>query len=132
MRRFIPLTCAVLAGLFLAGRPADAVATASRAAPPAASTAPKQTLSVTIYGYTELFPGYSCTWYANVSGGTPPYTYHWVKMGMIEDYSSGDTWTGHAAHIGQVGLDVLVTDAYGDQGWGTLVMFSSTTHDPCW
>jgi hypothetical protein len=123
-------TCVALAALLWAGRSADAVASQDGGATRAAAAAQTQALKVTIYGPGVVSPGLSCTWYANVSNGTAPYTYHWSLAGMIEDYSTGASWTGHAAHSGQVGLDVFVTDANGQQGWGTLVIYGDVWAGP--
>jgi hypothetical protein len=48
---------------------------AHRNATPAA--APRATLSVSISGGTDIQPNTQCYWWANVQGGTPPYTYAW-------------------------------------------------------
>lgn len=54
---------------------APGVGLAHRDAPPAA--APRLTLSVSISGGTDIQPNTQCYWWANVQGGTPPYTYSW-------------------------------------------------------
>ncbi len=38
---------------------------------------PPPTLEVTMEGETEVQPTSICTWWSNVTGGTPPYTYSW-------------------------------------------------------
>lgn len=126
MRRFILGTCVALAALLAVGRSADATAQSDRGEPaPAAAAAAEQTMYVTIAGPREVTTGWSCTWEVYVSGGTAPYTYHWSTMGMIENWSSGSTWNGYAAHGGNVGLDVLVTDANNQSKWGTLIIDSN-------
>jgi hypothetical protein len=131
MRRFILGTCVALAALLLAGRSADATAQADRGETAPAAGAGKQTMYVTIAGPSEVTTGWSCTWEVYVSGGTAPYTYQWVLQGMVENYSSGSTWNGYAAHGGQVGLDVLVTDANNQSAWGTLVIDSNNNAGFC-
>jgi hypothetical protein len=131
MRKSILATGVVLATLFLAGHSADAAALNGRGALPAAAEAREQSMYVTIDGPNAVTTGWSCTWQVYVSGGTAPYTYHWALSGMVENYSTGATWNGYAAHGGQVGLDVRVTDASNQQRWGMLVIDSNNNAGFC-
>lgn len=129
MRRFGLALGAALAVL-VAGSMADATPPAEvRTAPPTAAA--KQVLYVSIAGPTDVQTWWTCNWTAYVSGGTPPYTYQWSIQGMVETSSSGEYWSGYAAHGGQVGLNVYVTDSNGQNGWGYLVIYSSSSSPFC-
>jgi hypothetical protein len=131
MRKSILGGALILALLGLAGRSADAFALAGHTAPLVESLANKQTMYVTIAGPNEVQSWWPCTWIVYVQGGTPPYTYQWGAMGMIENYNTGDTWNGYAAGGGNMGLDVLVTDANNQSAWGTLLIDSSNSAPLC-
>ena len=122
-------TCA-LAVLSLAGCSADAAEPLSPTASiPAKSTS--GTLSITISGPTEVATWWSCSWTAYVSGGTPPYTYHWGATGMTETELYDSYWRGYAAVGGTVGLNVSVIDANGKTGSGYLLIDSSSNNPLC-
>ena len=124
------LALGIALAVLAAGSMADAAPQAdARTTPPAADA--KQTLYVSIYGPTDVQTWWTCNWTAYVTNGTPPYTYHWSIQGMIETYSSDEYWSGYAAHGGQVGLNVLVTDANGASGGGYLPIFSSSGSPFC-
>lgn len=68
--------------------------------------------SVAIDGPTQIQPDATCTWFSDVSGGTPPYSYYWTNDGQF--VSSDPDYTG-----GKLGgstkdyfdLKLTVTDA---------------------
>lgn len=63
---------------------------------------------VTISGPTSVRPGATCTWFANASGGTPPYVnYAWTPPG---NNSSEFTYTNSGQSFN---ISVWVTDADG-------------------
>lgn len=66
-----------------------------------------------------------CTWTANVSGGTSPYSYDWKRSGV--DVGSSQTYhasTGTSSFYLQVG----VTDSHGQTaGAGGLISVTDTT-----
>lgn len=124
MRKLILATCTVIAALALAGRPADAAA-------PVRSAAGQETMYVTISGETHVTTYWSCTWTAYVSGGTAPYTFQWSEEGMVRNWALGEYWNGYAAIGGNVGLNVLVTDANGRSAWGHLVITSDNNAPFC-
>ncbi|MGH7575550.1 MAG: S8 family peptidase [Longimicrobiales bacterium] len=49
--------------------------------------------TVAINGPTEIQPDATCTWFSDVSGGTPPYSYYWTNDGHFvssdQDYTGG-------------------------------------------
>lgn len=50
------------------------------------------TMFASIDGPSTIAPGRSCYWFADVSGGTFPYTYEWYKDGVL--VSTSDTYFG--------------------------------------
>jgi hypothetical protein len=70
-------------------------------------------LGVNIYGSTEAQPYQSCTFYADATGGTPPYTYEWTVNGWPEGGNSSELMYTNQGYSYTVG--VLVTDASGAQ-----------------
>lgn len=124
MRCLRTLAVCALGALSLAGCSADATeAMSPTASAPAKSTA--GTLYVTISGPGDVQTGWTCSWYAYVSGGTAPYTFQWGAEGMYETESYDNYWRGYAAIGGNVGLNVSVMDANGKTGFGYLVINSS-------
>jgi hypothetical protein len=60
-------------------------------------------LSVTMTGPSRVKPNVQCGWWANPSGGVPPYSYTWIPSGtqgdpneVIESFSSSGTLTAWA------------------------------------
>lgn len=125
MRSASFLLCALLA---LSGAAFAGPATGTeRSAPPAASSA----IYVTISGPTDVTTHWTCNWYAYVSGGTGPYTFQWSEEGMVREESYDNFWRGRAVIGGNVGLNVLVTDATGKSAWGHLVINSDNNTPFC-
>ncbi|HEX2188966.1 MAG TPA: hypothetical protein VHG51_08725 [Longimicrobiaceae bacterium] len=112
------LACCVIAVLGLAACSGDAVAPAGPDAPARTVTA-ASTLTVTISGQYYIQPFDNCTWYASVSGGTPPYSYSWSDAGM-EGTANGSEWVGYANGTGDYIVSVSVTDAVGRSGSATM------------
>jgi hypothetical protein len=86
---------------------------------------------VSISGPTEVATRWTCNWYTYVSGGTAPYTYQWYEQGMVREESYDNHRRGAAVTIGNVALSVLVTDATGKSGWGSLVINSDSNGPFC-
>lgn len=64
-------------------------------------------MTVTIGGPSRIKPNTTCYWWANVSGGTAPYTYSW-SGGTMVSVSDADYWAKSAASFS---LGVTVTDS---------------------
>ena len=112
----VPCVLAVVSLAACAGDTTAPEATASRVAPGARRTL--STLNVSISGPGSITNGWECTWYSSVSGGTPPYIYHWSTTGMISTGpDSASYFTGYKAVSTWGSLDLLVTDALGRQRW---------------
>lgn len=76
---------------------------------------PPPPMSVTIYGPGTIRPNNTCYWWANVSGGTGPYTYYWY--GGTSSNRTGEEFWAYATR--SFYLDVKVTDANGNIAWGS-------------
>jgi len=88
--------------------------------------------SVSIDGPTQIQPGATCTWYASVSDGTPPYTYYWTNDGGFvgNDYSyTGSKGAGSTSSSFTVGL--RVTDATGRQGDHQTTVYENSSAPVC-
>jgi hypothetical protein len=100
-----------LAALSLAACGGDATAPVRADMRPSGMNAGLPT--VQIVGPTAINVNNHCTWYAFVSGGTPPYTYEWGSVGMVDTSTPGlSYWSGSlfpGSGWGWVG--VTVTDA---------------------
>lgn len=82
--------------------------------------------SVTISGPTTVRPGATCTWFANASGGTPPYSrYSWTPLGdnspELMYTNSGESFT----------VSVWVTDAAGASGFDSHPVTVSSGAPAC-
>lgn len=81
-------------------------------------------LSAYISGPTKVVAGHTCTWGAYVSGGTPPYIYHWDfnSNALASNPASPANLTTSLSTFGTIGLEVL------DQAGGDVyVTFNVTT-----
>jgi len=82
--------------------------------------------SVTISGPTTVRPGATCLWWANVSGGTPPYnSYAWSPPG---DNTSDLTYTNSGQDFT---VSVSVTDATGHSGYASRSVTVSSSAPIC-
>ncbi|MDX1998148.1 MAG: hypothetical protein SF066_10560 [Thermoanaerobaculia bacterium] len=86
--------------------------------------APPPTCSISGTNYVVLNE-YSCsteTWFANASGGTPPYSYSW----------GGTTWSETLCpYQGQTQISLTVTDAAGQQCNTSLYVWVETQQQTC-
>lgn len=113
MKRLIPLlTLALFAVAYGAATPRMAAS-----APPGSTVSPATALSVFIGGLRSIDSQAWCTWEANASGGTAPYSYAWSSVnGGGTGYDA--VWSGHFPTSGS--LTVVVTDALGARGTRTI------------
>jgi hypothetical protein len=70
--------------------------------------------SVTLFGSLVIKPNTSCTWTADGSGGTGPYTYSFSATSPATGSQSGADWTGQSSST--FNLTATVTDVDGRQG----------------
>jgi hypothetical protein len=88
---------------------------------------PPPPMSVTISGPGKILPNHTCYWFANVSGGTGPYTYYW--------YGGSSSWRTdsdfYASASRSFYLDVKVTDANGTVAWGSRYITVTTNTGAC-
>jgi hypothetical protein len=105
------------------------------------NTCPAPPLSASISGPSILtIFGYDCdsaTWYANVSGGTPPYYYSWTVNGGGAGNGSSASETFCGSNTGgseSVGVSLTVTDS-SSPAQSTNVSFTTTVRyrreNPC-
>jgi hypothetical protein len=76
---------------------------------------PPPPLSVTVYGVDTVRANETCYWWAVVSGGTGPYTYHWYGGTS----SSRTAYDIYASSWSSFTLQVEVTDANNNVAWGS-------------
>ncbi|HET6233045.1 MAG TPA: hypothetical protein VFE05_23410 [Longimicrobiaceae bacterium] len=93
-------------------------------------TGPRLTLSsssVSLNGPSPVHAGSTCVYYANVSGGTAPYSYSWsASGGTFSDLGDGVIEATRST-VGILNLSVTVTDANNDTASGfKTVNFTST------
>jgi len=70
-------------------------------------------LTASIYGPGPVQPYATCLYEAQVSGGTPPYSYEWVSS--TGDYSyTGQLWATAPGSAGFI-LELYVTDSVGER-----------------
>jgi hypothetical protein len=85
-------------------------------------------LSVTISGVRKLLPGQSTTYYANVSGGTPPYSYQWYRQGYPSSTSSSLQYTAGSS---SESLSLTVTDSQNEtDSYGFTIIIIPPHHPP--
>ena len=85
----------------------------------AATTAPqhvyhashKRTLSAAIVGPSAVKPYATCLWEAQVSGGTPPYTFAWISSTGDDGYTQAFYATAPGSHA--FVIELYVMDAAG-------------------
>lgn len=85
--------------------------------------------SVVINGPTQVKPNELCSWNANVTGGTPPFSYVWSQS------AGSGTNNGDGSYEGSSGnsftLSVTVTDALGASVGDTHSVSVSSHHFYC-
>ncbi|HUF29777.1 MAG TPA: S8 family serine peptidase [Gemmatimonadaceae bacterium] len=105
--------------------------TGAIAADPPASPPP---LSVSIDGPTQIQPGATCTWYAAVGNGTPPYSYQWTASQMAPP-SGTDYYFTASKDAGSFAtswpLKVVVTDAVGGSGEHEITVYEDPSAFTC-
>ncbi|HYR09027.1 MAG TPA: hypothetical protein VEQ60_14695, partial [Longimicrobium sp.] len=84
-------------------------------------------MTVTIYGPGTIRPNSTCYWWANVSGGTAPYTYYWY--GGVSSWRTDYEFFAYATR--SFYLDVKVTDANGNVAWGSRYINVTTNTGAC-
>jgi hypothetical protein len=84
-------------------------------------------MSVTIYGPGTIRSNSTCYWWANVSGGTAPYTYYWY--GGVSSSRTDYEFFAYATR--SFYLDVKVTDANGNVAWGSRYINVTTNAGIC-
>lgn len=93
---------------------------------------PSPLTSVSISGPTQIEPGATCTWYANVSDGTAPYGYQWTNNDApvgTSYYYTGSKDPGSFASSFRV--KVVVTDAGGRQGSYEITVYEDSSAGLC-
>lgn len=70
-------------------------------------------LSASISGPSQVQLGYTCTWTAVVSGGTPPYRYFWSAW--YGQLGRNSTFTSAVNEIGAKTLYLTVWDAFDEE-----------------
>jgi hypothetical protein len=93
----------------------DALSAAGPHAGPLASTP----LSVSLTGPSDVDAHEWCTWWASVSGGTPPYTYDWSVSGTGYAWASSGNEFSVMADPGSMRVEVTVLDAGTGLAWAT-------------
>ena len=106
-----------LGGIVVAGRATKAwgVQVGPRVASDHSVTFP---VSITPNGSVPLHV--SCTFTANVSGGTPPYHYAWKVQNVA--YGSDSPTISYSSNGGGFHVEVNVTDANSDTGYDSNIM----------
>ena len=123
MKRLMPV---LLLALAAAGYGAATPPTAAFAE--TVSVAPASSLTIFISGLRRIGSSVWCTWEANVSGGTAPYSYSWSTVnGGGTGYD--ELWGGHFPTSGT--LTVQVTDALGATGSSTINVTSLYSGPAC-
>jgi hypothetical protein len=80
---------------------------------PDRSNASVTALTASIYGPSPVQPYATCLYEAQVSGGTPPYSYAWVSSTMDYSYTA-QLWATAPGSAGFV-LELYVTDSAGQE-----------------
>lgn len=124
-RMMAALVLTVVPGTGLALRDEAPAAGALSATPPAAARA---TLSVSISGGTDIQPNTQCYWWANVSGGTPPYTYSW-SGGTALSGTNAVEYSAQSASSFTVSVEV--TDAANQRASEGSYVTVSSSAGPC-
>jgi len=93
---------------------------------------PPPPLNVTIEGETDVPDFFDCTWTAEVSNGTPPYSYQWFRDGdPIEAEGTNAEVTLDTGNEDFV-LEVLVEDSGSSAGSSPEVSIDvSSLHTSC-
>lgn len=96
---------------------------------PAASVSAASTLTASISGPSAVRSGNPCEWFAFVSGGTAPYTYHWTDT-RTPTYSTDPVYVRSFSLSATITL--TVTDAAGQLATDTQGVGISTRAPICY
>jgi len=97
---------------------------------PHRSNASVTALNASIYGPGPVKPYATCLYEAQVSGGTPPYSYYWTSS--QGDYSfTGQLWATAPGSAGFI-LELEVTDSAGESILVTRTIGVRTTGASCY
>ncbi len=88
--------------------------------------------SVSISGPTRILPDATCSWYADVSGGIPPYTYNWYNDGIGVGTSSWYTGGKDPGNLtDHFPLRVDVRDGRGDTATKQITVYEDPNARVC-
>jgi subtilisin family serine protease len=95
---------------------------------------PPPPISVSIDGPTQIQPSATCTWYAVVGNGTPPYSYQWTASQMAPSYGYDYYFTASkdaGSFATSWPLKVVVTDAVGGTGEHEITVYENPSAMVC-
>lgn len=102
------------------------------------SAAPSSSLQVSILGPGQIKPNGICTWWSAIGpGGTPPYSYRWLRRSVdtppkFAQVVSTDSWyTGGAGTDSIFLLSLVVEDANQQRGSDELTVSVSSSAPDC-
>lgn len=130
MKHWKPISITAAAAILAAtlGTGLSAVASTPESTVRASRTA----LSVSVTGPQTVTAGVSCTWQAQASGGTPPYTYSWAtRLTPYTSLSPDPTFSTSFSSVGPDLVSVQVEDAYGDRASAGLGVYVTHVNTNC-
>lgn len=120
-------------GRFIAAAAALAVLSGFAGATQVREATAADTFYVIIDGPSTVQVNDECGFYAEVGGGTAPYTYSWSINGGTGYVLQGEPYTYVASTSGtQYTLAVTVTDANNQQAFGQALVRTSSMAGPCY